>query len=196
MELSMAGAHTMLFFSHSPLATMNCLIPNLDGTPPSKKSSAASKRRTESENAKAKESPGDEMAKGKQSPVKRKILVLEDDDAFRSFLKRLLTQEGFDVISVHNGVDGVHQILAHDFDAILCDILMPALPGDMFYRAVERMRPHLCRRFVFMTGQYEQTKVREFLTNTGGTILLKPFQIDDLREMLAFVELRNLHLAK
>jgi CheY-like chemotaxis protein len=192
----MPGAHAMLFFSHSPLTPMNCLIPNLDGTPPSKKSLAGSKRRTASEKAKGQESAGEEKANGKQSPVKRKILVLEDDEAFRSFLKRLLTQEGFEVISVHNGVDGVHQILAHDFDAILCDVIMPALPGDMFYRAVERMRPHLCRRFVFMTGQYEQTKVREFLTNTGGTILLKPFQIDDLREMLAFVELRNLHLAK
>lgn len=164
---------------------MTCQSPHLEGATPSQKRSTAPKRRTESAKTKAAE-----------VPAKRKILVLEDDDAFRSFLKRLLTQEGFEVISVLNGVDGVHQILAHDFDAILCDMLMPTLPGDMFYRAVERMRPHLCRRVIFMTGQYEQAKVKEFLANTGGTILLKPFQIDDLREMLAFVELRNLHLAK
>jgi CheY-like chemotaxis protein len=168
---------------------MTCKTPDVDGTTPSKKSSTAPKRRAAAAKAKTK-------AKGAAAAVKRKILVLEDDDAFQSFLNRLLTQEGFDVIAVHNGVDGVRQILAHDFDAILCDMLMPTLPGDRFYRAVERMRPHLCRRFIFMTGQYEQVKVREFLTTTGGTILLKPFQIDDLREMLAFVELRNLHLAK
>lgn len=164
---------------------MTSLSPNLDGATPSQKSSTAQDRRTA-------------IAKATAAEVitKRKILVLEDDDAFRSFLKRLLIQEGFEVVSVLNGVDGVHQILANDFDAILCDILMPTLPGDMFYRAVERMRPHLCRRFVFMTGQYEQAKVKEFLANTGGTILLKPFQIEDLREMLAFVESRNLQLAK
>ena len=162
---------------------MTCLSPNLDGTTTSQNSSPVPRRRP----AKAQESA---------TGVKRKILVLEDDEAFQSFLLRLLTQEGYEVITVLNGVDGVHQILANDFDAILCDIVMPTLPGDMFYRAVERMRPHLCRRFVFMTGQYEQAKVKEFLANTGGSILLKPFQIDDLREMLAFVELRNLHLAK
>jgi two-component system cell cycle sensor histidine kinase/response regulator CckA len=161
---------------------MTCLSPNLDGATPSQTSSHPPKRRAET-------APKPEV-------TKRKILVLEDDEAFRSFLKRLLLQEGFEVISVLNGVDGVHQVLAHDFDAILCDMVMPTLSGDMFYRAVERMRPHLCRRFIFVTGQYEQAKVKEFLANTGGTILLKPFQIEDLREMLAFIDLRNLHLAK
>ena len=39
------------------------------------------------------------------------------------------------------GVEGVHEVLASEFDAILCDMQMPTLPGDMFYRAVERMRP-------------------------------------------------------
>ena len=161
---------------------MTCLSPNLDGPTPSQNSSTAPRRRSDM---------------GPQAPVtKRKILVLEDDEAFRSFLTRLLTQEGYEIVSVLNGVDGVHQILAHDFDAILCDLVMPTLPGDMFYRAVERMRPHLCRRFIFVTGQYEQAKVKEFLASTGGSILLKPFQIEDLREMLAFIELRNLHLAK
>jgi CheY-like chemotaxis protein len=163
---------------------MTCHPQNLDGDAPSKKSPAAPMRRV-SEGTRAET----------RGSLKRKVLVLDDDDAFRSFLTRMLSQQGFEVISVANGVDGVHQILAHDFDSILCDILMPTLPGDMFYRAVERMRPHLCRRFVFITGQYEQPKVKEFLANTGGTILLKPFQIDDLREMMAFVELRNLHLA-
>lgn len=161
---------------------MTCLSPNVEGAAPSQKSPAAPMRREEGVTA--------------GEPYKRKILVLEDDEAFRSFVKRLLTEEGFEVTSVLNGVDGVHQVLAHDFDAILCDMVMPTLAGDMFYRAVERMRPHLCRRFIFVTGQYEQAKVKEFLANTGGSILLKPFQIEDLREMLSFIELRNLHLAK
>jgi two-component system cell cycle sensor histidine kinase/response regulator CckA len=163
---------------------MTCQPHNIDGEVPSKKCSVTPQRR---------------VAEGEASALKpglrRKVLVLDDDDAFRSFLTRMLDQQGFEVIAVANGVDGVRQILAHDFDAILCDILMPTLPGDMFYRAVERMRPHLCRRFVFITGQYEQAKVKAFIAHTGGTILLKPFQIDDLREMMAFVELRNLHLA-
>jgi len=127
--------------------------------------------------------------------AKPSVLLLEDDVPFSRFVSGVLSENGFEVVSVRNGVDGVHKVLAQDFDAILCDILLPTLPGDMFYRAVERMRPHLCNRFVFMTGNYDQPKVKEFMATGQGMMLLKPFHIDDLREMLAFVELRNLHLA-
>jgi hypothetical protein len=65
----------------------------------------------------------------------------------------------------------------------------------MFYRAVERMRPHLCDRFIFMTGYRGNSKVNEFIDQVRGTVLNKPFQVDDLMELIAFVELRTMLLA-
>jgi len=73
---------------------------------------------------------------------------------------------------------------------ILCDMMMPTLPGDMFYLAVERMRPHLCDRFIFMTGYKGDGKVADFIKKVNGTILNKPFLVDDLLEMIAFVQVR------
>jgi hypothetical protein len=69
-------------------------------------------------------------------------------------------------------------------------MMMPTLPGDMFFRAVERMRPHLCERFVFMTGHRGNQKVNDFVSNVNGTMLTKPFQVDDLLEMIAFIQVR------
>jgi CheY-like chemotaxis protein len=86
------------------------------------------------------------------SSARRKALLLEDDESFREIMGEFLVEQGLEVVSVQNGVEGVHEVLASNFDAILCDMNMPTLPGDMFYRAVERMRPHLCDRFIFMTG--------------------------------------------
>jgi CheY-like chemotaxis protein len=126
---------------------------------------------------------------------KRRILVLEDDPAFREIVQCYFEEHGLGVVSVQNGVEGVHEILAGDFDGILCDMQMPTLPGDMFYRAVERMRPHLCDRFVFMTGYRGNTKVNEFIASVDGMVLIKPFHMDDLQEMLAFLELREVLLA-
>jgi CheY-like chemotaxis protein len=126
---------------------------------------------------------------------RRKILVLEDDAAFREIMHCYFTEQGLSVVTVQNGVEGVHEVLAGDFDAILCDMQMPTLPGDMFYRAVERMRPHLCERFIFMTGYRGNHKVNEFITSVNGMVLIKPFHMDDLQEMLAFVELREFLLA-
>ena len=120
----------------------------------------------------------------------KKVLLVEDDPAFQEIMKDFLTEEGYDVVAVNNGVEGVHKVLASDFEVILCDMMMPTLPGDMFYRAVERMRPHLCPRFVFMTGHRNNQKVNEFIQAVQGTILTKPFHIDDLPQLIAFVQVR------
>jgi DNA-binding response OmpR family regulator len=131
--------------------------------------------------------PGTEPAK--------KVLLLEDDEAFKEIMTDFLKETGFEVVAVANGVEGVHQVLAGDFEVILCDMMMPTLPGDMFFRAVERMRPHLCDRFIFMTGHRNNKKVNDFIALVNGTILTKPFHVDDLLEMIAFINVRTFLLA-
>jgi CheY-like chemotaxis protein len=122
--------------------------------------------------------------------TKRKALLLEDDPAFKEIMHTFLVENSFEVVAVNNGVEGVHEVLAGDFEVIVCDMQMPTLPGDMFYRAVERMRPQLCDRFIFMTGYRGNTKVNEFVSAVSGTVLMKPFHMDDLLELTAFIELR------
>lgn len=132
----------------------------------------------------------DNFAAAVPSMEKRKVLLLEDDPQFKEIMKDFLTTNGFEVTAVQNGVEGVHEVLASDFEVILCDMMMPTLPGDMFYRAVERMRPHLCDRFIFMTGHRGNPKVHDFIRSVNGTMLTKPFHVDDLLEMIAFVQVR------
>jgi DNA-binding NtrC family response regulator len=125
------------------------------------------------------------------SAKKRKVLLLEDDVQFKEIMNEFLQSNGFEVVAVQNGVEGVHEVLAGDFEVVLCDMMMPTLPGDMFFRAVERMRPHLCDRFIFMTGHRGSPKVNDFIRSVNGTILSKPFQVEDLLEMIAFVQVRT-----
>lgn len=132
---------------------------------------------------------------GEGHPAKQRILLLEDDPAFGEIMSDFLRESGYEVVAVTNGVEGVHQVLAGDFEVILCDMMMPTLPGDMFFRAVERMRPHLCDRFVFMTGHRNNQKVNDFIESVDGTMLTKPFHVDDLLEMVAFIQVRKLLLA-
>ena len=132
---------------------------------------------------------------GSANRAVKRVLLLEDDPAFGEIMAEFLRESGFEVVAVVNGVEGVHKVLASDFEVILCDMMMPTLPGDMFFRAVERMRPHLCDRFVFMTGHRNNQKVNEFIESVNGTILTKPFHVDDLLEMVAFIEVRKFLLA-
>jgi DNA-binding response OmpR family regulator len=119
----------------------------------------------------------------------KRILILEDEENVSKFL-RFALEPAHTVVIVGNGVDGVREIQAGDFDVIICDMMMPKLPGDMFYFAVERTKPHLCSRFIFMTGFKDDEKIAAFIKKVNGVILSKPFKIADLLEMIAFVQVR------
>ena len=91
---------------------------------------------------------------------------------------------------VENGGEGVREVLAGDFALVLCDLMMPALSGDVFYRAVERIRPDLCERFVFMTGHRSDAKTDGFLEKVNCLVLRKPFPLQHLRDVMALREVR------
>jgi CheY-like chemotaxis protein len=110
----------------------------------------------------------------------KKILLLDDDFAFADLTRLLLEQNGYEVELAADGVQGIKKIMVEDYLAILCDMLMPNLAGDMFYIAVERVKPQLCQRFVFMTGLRGDNKIDEFIHKVKGVILLKPFQANVL----------------
>jgi CheY-like chemotaxis protein len=114
----------------------------------------------------------------------RHILVVEDDSELAGMLDYFLRSRGYRVTAVSNGVDGLRAVMAEDFDAILCDMVMPQMPGDMFYLAVRRVRPHLCDRFVFVTAHQERPRVKEFLNHVRELVLRKPFNLEDLAAVL------------
>jgi len=108
------------------------------------------------------------------------VLLLEDNDELAATLSEFLDLYGCKTIRVANGVQGLRKIMETDFDVILCDMVMPAFPGDMFYIAVERVKPSLCRRFVFMTGHKADPKWDNFIQEIDGLLLWKPFQMHEL----------------
>jgi CheY-like chemotaxis protein len=110
----------------------------------------------------------------------RSVLLLEDDVELALALKGLLEARDFMVTTVTNGVDGLKEILALDFDAIVCDMMMPKMPGDIFYAAVGRAKPHLCQRFIFITGHQGDPKIAAFIEKVHGLVLYKPVLTDDL----------------
>ena len=132
-----------------------------------------------------------EIPEDETPPDKRKILVLDDDKDLIFLIKEFLAAQHFDVIAVENGVEGVKQVMATDFDVILCDMAMPKLPGDMFYLAVERTKPHLTKRFIFMTGHRGDPKIDEFIRRVRGLMLWNPFEMYMLTEAVQSVLKKN-----
>jgi CheY-like chemotaxis protein len=122
----------------------------------------------------------------KTGPPKH-ILMLEDETALTEELKPFFAYHGYNLVAVTNGVDGLRQIIAQDFSAIICDMMMPSLPGDMFYRAVERTKPQLCKRFIFITGFKGNRDIEEFIRKVNGVMLWKPFETHELMDAIQVV---------
>ncbi len=113
------------------------------------------------------------------------VLVLEDDEQLAGTLKNYLESNACKVTRVESGVEGLRRIMVEDFDLVLCDMVMPTFPGDKFYLAVERVKPALCRRFLFMTGHRAEPKYEKFIAEINGLIIWKPFVP---RELLAAIQ--------
>ena len=129
-----------------------------------------------------------EISEDLLAPDPQKVLIVEDDPVLATMLKDFLEASRFRVTHVTGGAEGVQKIMGADFDVILCDMVMPGFPGDMFYRAVERVRPHLCKRFIFMTGHTGDTRIDTFVRSVRGLMLWKPFQVHEVLEAINTVK--------
>jgi two-component system, NtrC family, sensor kinase len=122
------------------------------------------------------------------SPVNSKhVLVVDDDIELALMYQALLQLHGYRVSTVANGVEALKQVLNGDVDVILCDLSMPELTGDLFYIEVARARPHLVKRFIFVTGNANDPLYETFLKKVKAPVLTKPVVFDRLLEKLKSV---------
>ena len=121
----------------------------------------------------------------------KNILLVDDDVELANTLKALLESRNFVVTTVQDGVHALREVMDFDFDVIVCDLLMPNMPGDMFYLAVQKTKPELCRRFLFVTGHGDDPKVEGFLKRIDGQVLFKPVLTEELVRMISLVMQRG-----
>jgi DNA-binding response OmpR family regulator len=107
---------------------------------------------------------------------KKHVLIVDDDLELTVLYEKLLEAFHYEVSTASDGSLALKHALYQDLDAILCDLRMPELEGDLFYRAVERAKPDLCRRFIFITGAGDDPKYQPFLSQVKSPVLYKPVQ--------------------
>ncbi len=126
----------------------------------------------------------------------KNVLLVDDDEALADTLKQLLESHNFIVTTSTNGADALREVMAFDFDIIICDMMMPKMAGDMFYLAVQKVKPHLNSRFLFVTGHADNPKVDTFLKSVDAQVIFKPVLTEELVRMISFVLKRSQDAAK
>ena len=68
------------------------------------------------------------------------ILIVEDDDAIRNNITRLLKLEGFEITSAINGREGLERVREQRPDVVISDISMPEMDGFALLEAIRADR--------------------------------------------------------
>lgn len=120
--------------------------------------------------------------------ARTRVLVVDDDKVITSALRRVLANE-HDVTVTNDPAEALALVRdGREFDAILCDLLMPGMTGVQLYRAIAEMAPLQAARTVLMTGGSVPREAVELIAR-GMPTLPKPFDLEQLRAVL--VQLRS-----
>ena len=115
---------------------------------------------------------------------RRRVLVIDDEPVLRRMLRTMLTNEGWDVVEAPGGKPGLERALHDDLDAVICDVMMPDLDGVDVHAELERQRPALLPRVLFISGGAVSMRARAFAERRDIRMLTKPFSIAQLVEAL------------
>ncbi|MBI2526333.1 MAG: response regulator [Candidatus Rokubacteria bacterium] len=113
----------------------------------------------------------------------KRVLVVDDEPWIAEILSDMLTDDGHEVDTADQGLLALGMVQLGAYDLILCDMRMPGLDGPGFYAELERSRPDLLGRILFVTGNRFTPEVEAFLDRTGAPCLPKPFSQEDVHRL-------------
>ena len=125
--------------------------------------------------------------------MKRRVLIIEDDDVFLRPLRRALELEGFEVLTAGSGEEALDLLKREDVDLALTDQRLPGMDGVQVVRRLKAERPEI--GVVVMTA-YGTIGAAVEATRLGAEdYLVKPFEPEEillvLRRALEFRDLRD-----
>lgn len=113
-----------------------------------------------------------------RGPVHGLILVVDDDDAVRTMLSRLLRTQGYTVLQASHTKEARAILAEQRPDLVISDIVMPGESGIELRRHMAREWPEIP---VILISGYSPEGPAEFAARTENTIFVqKPFAADDL----------------
>jgi two-component system response regulator (stage 0 sporulation protein F) len=115
-----------------------------------------------------------------------KILLVDDDETFRSMLRRTLQRAGHTVVEADDGAAAIRTLDHVAADLVLTDILMPGVEGIETIRTLRRNHPHL--KVIAMSGGGRMTPAGYLdPAKAFGAVgvLSKPFDNDALFAAIA-----------
>lgn len=85
----------------------------------------------------------------------QRVMVVDDDEATRRFVERVLRDAGFDTAAAADGLEAL--VLAREgapLDLVLTDVMMPGMTGDELARRLRKIEPTV--KVLYLTGHSDE----------------------------------------
>ena len=109
-----------------------------------------------------------------------RVLVVDDEPQVGKAVRRMLSD--LHQVTLSRSGDEARRMLEEQvFDVVVSDLMMPNVSGMDLFEQLQRTKPELARRVVFMTGGAFTERARRFVECTDNVCLGKPFNVLELR---------------
>lgn len=111
------------------------------------------------------------------------ILVVDDEQSMRDFLKILLQKEGYGVETGNNGATALKKLQSASFDLLISDIRMPGMSGLDLLSQVKESNPDL--PVIMITAFASPDDAVSAMKNGAFDYISKPFNVDEIKSVIS-----------
>jgi len=108
----------------------------------------------------------------------KRILIVDDEDAFRAIVKEILIDEEFSAAEASNGLNAIEIFKNNSFDAVLLDLRMPQMDGIKTMQKLKKIDPHI--PIIILTAFGDIPTAVEAVKQGAYDFITKPPEFDKL----------------
>jgi CheY-like chemotaxis protein len=114
--------------------------------------------------------------------MKTKILIADDEPSVRRLLSRLARSLEYEVHIASDGMEAIAMAEEKQPDIVLMDMHMPQMDGLEALREIHGLLPKA--KILVITGDRGDSRARAAMESGAADYILKPFELDDVRQAL------------
>ncbi len=114
----------------------------------------------------------------------QKILIVDDDEGVVMLISRVLSRDGFEVLTAANGRQALDVAETTPPDLVIMDITMPEMDG---YTATTLLKQKPGLRdlpVIYLSGLTAEEDAGRAFASGGSLLLRKPFNINNLKDIV------------
>ncbi|AIR88889.1 heavy metal response regulator transcription factor [Pseudomonas cremoricolorata] len=117
-----------------------------------------------------------------------RVLVVEDEIKTAEYLQQGLSESGYVVDIVHDGIDALHLFHTHDYSLVLLDVNLPGMDG---WGVLEAIRKTSRVRIIMLTARGRINDKLKGLDGGADDYLVKPFEFPELLARIRSLQRRG-----